>query len=74
MSSRPATTRVSGRSVSRTTCYLVARSAIVRARFGDDVAAACSYTLTSAPAARSANAADRPRMPPPTITTRTDRI
>jgi hypothetical protein len=32
------------------------------------------YTLTSAPAARSANAADRPRMPPPTITTRTDRI
>jgi hypothetical protein len=64
MSSRPATIRVSGRPVSRTSCYVVARSAIVRARFGEDLAAA----------ARSANAADRPPMPPPTITTRTDRI
>jgi hypothetical protein len=33
-----------------------------------------SYTLTSAPADRRASAADRPPMPPPTITTRTDRI
>jgi hypothetical protein len=32
MSSRPAAICVSGRSVSRTTCYLVARSAIARAR------------------------------------------
>jgi hypothetical protein len=75
MSSRPAAIRVSGRSVSRTTYYLVARSAIARARFGDDLAAAaCSYTLTSALADRRARAADRPPMPPPTITTRTDRI
>jgi hypothetical protein len=75
MSSRPAAIRVSGRSVSRTTCYLVARNANARARFGDDLAAAASsYTLTSAPADRSANAADRPPMPRPTITTRTDRI
>jgi|tagenome__1003787_1003787.scaffolds.fasta_scaffold20955925_2 hypothetical protein len=72
MSLRPAAIRVSDRSVSRTTCYLVARSAIASARFGDELAAAaCSYTLTSAPAGRSASAADRPPMPPPTITTRT---
>ena len=38
------------------------------------ISAACSYTLTSVPADRSASAADRPPMPPPTITTRTDGI
>jgi hypothetical protein len=75
MSLTPAAIRVSGRSASRTTCYLVARSAIARARFGDDLAAAaCSYALTSAPADRRACAADRPQCRRRRITTRTVRI